>query len=158
MSHDQIIASLEKHAINYKRREHAAVRTVADVKAIIPEFLEMMVKTIAFRIKNGEYFLAAARGADRIDYKKLAQIFGAPRRDVRTLSPDELSDELEMVVGGVTPVPIRDGLRIIVDSRVAEMETISVGGGLPTVTLELQPSELATMPWVEFRPITKDES
>ena len=155
MSHEQIIASLEKHGVNYKLREHAAVRTVADVKAIIPEYLEMMVKTIAFRIKGGDYFLAAAMGADRIDYKKLAQIFGAPRRNVRTLSPDELRDQLDMVVGGVTPVPIRDGLRVIVDSKVAEMAIISVGGGVPTMTLELVPSDLATMPFVEFRPITK---
>ena len=155
MSHDQIIASLEKHGINYKRREHAAVRTVADVKAIIPEFLEMMVKTIAFRVKDGDYFLAAAMGADRIDYKKLGQLFGVPRRAIRTLSAEQVASDLNMVIGGVTPVPIWEGLRIIVDSKVGEMEEISVGGGKPTVTIVLRPDELAGMPNVEFRPITK---
>ena len=60
-----------------------------------------------------------------------------------------------MVIGGVTPVPIREELRIIVDSKVGEMEEISVGGGKPTVTIVLRPEELEGMPNVEFRPITK---
>lgn len=139
----------------HERREHAAVRTVAEVKAVIPEFWEMMVKTIAFRVKDGDYFLAAAMGRDRIDYKKLGQIFGVPRRDIRTLSAEQVRDELGMVVGGVTPVPIREGVRIIIDSRVAERALISVGGGRPTVTIVLRPAALSAMDGVEFRPIVK---
>lgn len=140
MTHNEILTYLHDNEIAHSLLNHIAVRTVRDVEQALPHLLPTMVKTIAFRLKDGDLILAVVHGQDRVDYKKLAGILGVSRRAVRSLSPEQVLSDLGVEVGGVAPLPL-DGARVFVDCRVAEMDVMHTGSGLPTVTLEVLPSE-----------------
>lgn len=148
MNHNTILSYLQENQISYRLLEHVAVRTVQDVKEALPHLLPTMVKTIAFRIKDGSLILAVAHGRDRVDYKKLADVLGVSRRAVRSLSPDEVLAELGVEVGGVAPLPLDDA-RVLVDRNVVEMGVMHTGSGLPTVTLEMDGREYVAKSGVE---------
>lgn len=122
--------------------EHAPIRTVADVEAFAPDLLATMVKTIAFRVKDGPLVLVAVHGQSRVDYKRVAKLLGVSRRALRSLSPDDVEAELGVLPGGVAPVLLSDEHRLIVDEAVLAMPLIHTGSGRFDVTFEVDPNEL----------------
>ena len=66
--YEQIVELLESHNISYELHEHVPVRTVAEVEEKLPFLLDKMLKTVAFRVKDGRFILVGLRGHDRIDY------------------------------------------------------------------------------------------
>lgn len=140
MTFSEATQYLDERGIPYRLHKHEGVRTVRDVEAELPHLLPTMVKSIAFRLKEGDLILAVVRGADRVDYKKLAGLLDVSRRAVRALSPQEVVAQLGVEPGGVTPLPL-NGARVFVDEGVVGLETMHAGSGLPTVTLEMRPGE-----------------
>ena len=136
-NYDAIIALLDAAAVPYKIHEHEAIRTVDDAKEKLPHLAPIMVKTIAFALKDGRIVLAAIHGQDRIDYRKVAQAVGTNRRNVRSMSPEEVLTELGYEVGSVGPFALQDNVLILIDKHVAQMPTLNCGSGKTTVTLEL---------------------
>ncbi|VAW33730.1 hypothetical protein MNBD_CHLOROFLEXI01-1533 [hydrothermal vent metagenome] len=70
--YEKILRLLKNYNVVYMLHEHEPVRTVADVEDKLPFLLDKMLKTVAFRLKDGRTVLAGLRGHDRIDYRKLA--------------------------------------------------------------------------------------
>lgn len=143
MSYERYASFLSHHDLQYQLVEHEPVRTISDVEEHIPELLSTMVKTIAFEIEGALIALVAVRGADRIDYKKVAGHFNVNRRKVVTLSPVRVSAELQVEPGGVAPIPLCDHHTLIIDKAVYSMPLIHTGSGRFTATLALEAAALA---------------
>ena len=135
--YEQIVQLLESSGVRFTIHEHEAIRTVQDALEKVPDWVEKLLKTIAFQIKDGEYVLAAVGSQSRIDYRKLAAVMGVNRREVRSLSPTEVATHLDVQVGGVGPFALRDDSRVIFDSQTLTMGTIYCGTGRNTHTLEI---------------------
>lgn len=140
--YEQILERLNRHEIAYELHEHEPVRTVAEVEAKLPFLLDKMLKTVAFRVKDGRFILAGLRGHDRIDYRQLAAYCGVNRRAVASMSPDAVEAELGFEVGGVGPLALQPGVIVLLDEQLAEMGTVYCGSGKNNVTLAIDFADL----------------
>ena len=135
--YDQIINLLHSNNIAYQLHEHEPVRTVAEVEAKLPFLLDKMLKTVAFRVKDGRFILAGLRGHDRIDYRQLAAYCGVNRRAIASMSPEAVEAELGFEVGGVGPFSLRPNVIVLLDEQLLEMGTVYCGSGRNTATLAI---------------------
>jgi Cys-tRNA(Pro)/Cys-tRNA(Cys) deacylase len=142
MMHNVIVKRLDEQAAQYTIHEHEDSRTFADAVDKLPFPPERMLKTIVFRLKSGGWILAACRGQDGLDYKKLATAFGVKRDEVVRPSPDELKAGLGIEAGTVSPVALRDDVRVVFDTRVDRAQSLFTGAGQPDRTLEITLDEL----------------
>jgi Cys-tRNA(Pro)/Cys-tRNA(Cys) deacylase len=136
--------------------EHAASYTVADAEAYLDFPIDRLLKTIAFKIRPAGYILAAVRGPDRVDYRKLAAACGVKRTAIFRLSPPEVVQAFNVEVGSVSPLLVQDGVRILFDTNVPSHETVFCGIGRPDRTLEIQLTDLVQITQGQILPITSD--
>jgi Cys-tRNA(Pro)/Cys-tRNA(Cys) deacylase len=55
---------------------------------------------------------------------------------------DEVPEATGYVVGAVPPIALPEGLRVLVDSRVAQYETVVIGSGVLGYALALRSADL----------------
>jgi prolyl-tRNA editing enzyme YbaK/EbsC (Cys-tRNA(Pro) deacylase) len=67
-------------------------------------------------------------------------------------SADETAELTGMMIGGVTPFALPAGLRLWVDERVVERDTVVVGGGSRSLKVRLSPLVFRTMRDAEVVP------
>ncbi|HRQ39359.1 MAG TPA: YbaK/EbsC family protein [Chloroflexota bacterium] len=142
MVYDQILRLLDEQGVAYTLHHHEPVRTVAEVEERLPLLLDRMLKTIAFRLRDGRYLLAGLRGHDRLSYPLLARALAVNRRDITSLSPEEVAAELGFEVGGVGPFALREDVVVLFDGRLAHMGLVYCGSGRSTVTLAVDFADL----------------
>ena len=157
-AYDVVVDLLSRKAIKFKIHEHKAVRTIHDAERIAPTLVAGLLKTIAFRIKDSFWVLAAVRCQDRIDYRKLAAALKVNRRQLHSLSPEEVRAELGYEVGGVGPIPPRGDVKAVFDTSLRDAGTIYCGSGSNTLTLELEFGDLLRVTEGEIHPIIRESS
>jgi Cys-tRNA(Pro)/Cys-tRNA(Cys) deacylase len=141
--YEAIVMRLRTRGVSFTIHEHPPSHTVADAGERLPFPVERLLKTIAFKTKAGGYLLAAVRGPDRIDYRKLAAASGTKRADVVRLTPAEVAEVFGVEVGSVSPiVPDREGVKVFFDRQVPMDETVFCGIGRADRTLEIQLMDL----------------
>ena len=67
-------------------------------------------------------------------------------------SADETAEMTGMLIGGVTPLALPDGLPVWVDERVMERESIVLGGGSRSLKLRVAPEVFRRLPGAEIVP------
>jgi Cys-tRNA(Pro)/Cys-tRNA(Cys) deacylase len=153
---EAILQFLTTSNVPFTIHEHIPSFTVADAEAHLDFPLERLLKTIAFRVRHGEYLLAAVRGPDRIDYRKLAAACSTKRTEIFRLTPEEVLQAFSVEVGSVNPIPLRDGVRILFDDKVPAHQTVFCGTGRPDRTLEIQFLDLVQITQGQVVPLTAD--
>lgn len=138
----EVRAFLEAAGIAYRTHAHAPLVSFEDAKVVLPFDPGSMVKGLVFRTPSGTFAIVALRGADRADYKKIADALGVRRADLRAADPADVEAELGMQLGGIVPLPI-NGAVVLIDQSVTALDTIFCGSGRNDVTLELKAQDLA---------------
>jgi len=132
---------LDAAGIPYRTHAHAPLVSFEDAKTVLPFDPGSMVKGLVFRRPDGAFAIVALCGADRADYKRIADAVGVRRADLRAADPADVEVELGMQLGGIVPLPIRGAL-ILIDQGVANLNRIFCGSGRNDVTLELGAEDL----------------
>src|SRR6476469_2703891 len=136
-----ILRRLEAAGVPFTVHEHPPMRTVQDyVAGGFP--LARMVKTVVLGIKGDGWALVAVRGADRVDYRKLADALGVKRSLLFQPPPEQVEAELGYQIGGVCPIPAAPALRVVCDPAIRDLARIYCGSGRNDRTLELTPGAL----------------
>lgn len=156
-TYETILQRLAASHVPFTIHEHAASYTVADAEAYLDFPLARLLKTIAFRTRSGGYILAAVRGPDRIDYRKLAAACDTKRTDIFRLTPEEVLQAFHVEVGSVSPILLQDGVRILFDTKVPAHETVFCGVGRPDRTLEIGLADLVQLTQGQILPLTGDQ-
>ncbi len=156
--YDEVVDLLSQNGVKFKIHEHEAVRTIKDAERIAPTLVAGLLKTVVFKVKDSFRVLAAVRCQDRIEYPKLAAALNVNRRQINSLSPEEIQAELGYEVGGVGPIPVRSDVRAIFDSSLRNAGTIYCGSGRNTLTLELEFTDLLRVTRGEIHPIIRELS
>ncbi len=156
--HNAIVKRLDEQAARYTIHEHVDSRTFADAVDKLPFPPERMLKTIVFRLKSGGWVLAACRGQDGLDYKKLAAAFGVKRDEVVRPSPDELKAGLGIEAGAVSPVTLWDDVQVVFDTRVDHKQSLFTGAGQTDRTLEITLDELVRVTDGRVLDVVKDNT
>ena len=153
----RIIALLSARGVHFRVHEHPASRTVEDARAHLPFPLDHLLKTVVFRVKNGDWLLVACRGQDRVDYRRLAEAAGVRRAEIVQPAPAEIEAALGYVVGGVAPFPPNAETRTIVDaSTAARMETVYCGIGRTDQTLEIAIADVIAVADAQVAPVVQE--
>ena len=103
---------------------------------------------VASRKPEGHNAVCVVLATTRLDVNKKVRSL----LEVRKLSfaPPELTMELTgMLIGGVTPLALPEGLPIWVDSRVMEHDWVILGGGSRSLKVKVDPRVLETLPAAE---------
>ena len=145
MVYETIIAQLTEQKVPFDLLEHEVIRTAADAERAVPGIVDDLVKTVAFKVKNGGWVLAGVPARARIDYKKLAALVGVNRRMLRSLSPEQVEAELGFQVGGVGPFAINPEIAIFFDDSLAGAGKVYCGSGKNTRTVALAFADLVVV-------------
>jgi Cys-tRNA(Pro)/Cys-tRNA(Cys) deacylase len=133
--------ALTRLGLSFTAHTHAPIVSYRDGATLWGAEPERCVKSLAFALGDGLYAVIALRGADRADYAKIAKALGVRRAGLRLADADEIASALDMVPGGVAPLPVGNSI-VLVDSAVLEHDLVLIGSGRADCTLELSASEL----------------
>jgi prolyl-tRNA editing enzyme YbaK/EbsC (Cys-tRNA(Pro) deacylase) len=157
MSYEKTIKLLDDSGVEYTMHEHRPFLTVADMEAYLPFPKEQFLKTLAFKIKNSFWVLAAMKGDARVDYRKIAAAFGISRSHIIRPDPEEMAGVLEMDAGGVCPIPTSGDVRVVVDTAAREdMPHVYCGGVRNDRTLEISMDDLLRVTGAQVAPLVRD--
>ena len=156
--YEAIVTFLTGHNVPFTIHEHTPSYTVADAQEYLLFPLERLLKTVAFKVKDQGYVLAAVRGLDRIDYRKLAAACGTKRTHVVRLTPEEVAAVFEVEVGSVSPIALHEDVEVFFDNRVPTHETVFCGIGRPDRTLEINLMDLVQITRGQILTLNREET
>lgn len=99
-----------------------------------------IVRSILFRLAEGEYAMVLMAGPDQIDWRALRRFLGQSR--LTTASEEEVLSVTGYPIGAVSPLGVTQPLRVLVDESVLAQEEVSIGSGLRGTTVILQVKDL----------------
>jgi Cys-tRNA(Pro)/Cys-tRNA(Cys) deacylase len=156
MIYEHILNILSQNKACYKIHEHTPSVTFQDAIDYLDFPLDRLLKTIAFRVKNGPVVLVVVPGAGRVDYKKLAAYLGTSRDKLVRLTPEEVVSELGYPIGAVAPFPTNPETQVIFDSATSAFGNVFCGTGRNDRTLEIDIHELVKLSGGSTAPIVQE--
>lgn len=132
---------LDNAGVRYRVHVHPP-RVSFDEHTLDPAFdPAVAVKSLAFRLSDGSYVIVGLRAQARADYKRIADILGVRRADLKAASADALETDLDMQPGGVVALPLRGAL-VLLDHDVCILDTAFCGSGRNDATIEISGKDL----------------
>ena len=129
MATEPLIAVLDEAGVTYELLPHAHTERAADEAQALGLAASMVAKTIIVTSPDGNV-RAVLPASERIDLRKLGELRGESRKDVHLASEDVLRrDYPEFELGAVPPVGGSHGDRVVVDRRLAELDTVVLEAG-----------------------------
>jgi Cys-tRNA(Pro)/Cys-tRNA(Cys) deacylase len=101
---------------------------------------EQVVRSIVFRLEEGEYVMVLIAGPSQIAWPSLRHYLGRSR--ISMASPEEVLEATGYRTGAVSPFGLPKPMRILVDERLLEQEEVSIGSGERGVTVILGVADL----------------
>lgn len=101
---------------------------------------EQVVRSILFRINQGEYAMVLMAGPNQISWKNLRHFLNQSR--LTMASEEEVLQATGYPIGAVSPFGISENIRVLVDHSVLAQDEISIGSGLRGVTVIMKTSHL----------------
>lgn len=99
-----------------------------------------VVRSILFRLAEGEYAMVLMAGPGQIDWRALRRFLGQSR--LTTASEEEVLAVTGYPIGAVSPFGVTHPLRVLVDESVLAQEEVSIGSGIRGTTVILQVKDL----------------
>jgi prolyl-tRNA editing enzyme YbaK/EbsC (Cys-tRNA(Pro) deacylase) len=126
---------------------------LADTAAFCAHYgypLERSANTImvASRKPEGRYAVCVVLATHRLDVnKRVRRLLGVQKL---SFAPPEITAEVTgMLIGGVTPLALPDGMPLWIDSAVMANEWVILGGGSRSMKVKVDPHVLTRMPGAE---------
>ena len=155
MIYEEVIDLLRRSGVPFLIHEHPPVVSIEEAAVRASHLLEGLLKTVVFKVKDAFWVLAAVRCHDRIDYRRLADALEVNRKQLRSLSPEEVEQALGFEIGGVGPIPLNDNVKVIFDSHLETATRVRFGSGSNTRTIELDFKDLLRVSGGTLFPIVR---
>jgi len=101
---------------------------------------EQVIRSILFRLAEGEYVMVLMAGPQQIDWKALRQYLGKSR--LTMAKPEEVLEITGYQIGAVSPFGLPSPIRMLVDESVLVQDEISIGSGRHSTTVILKTADL----------------
>ena len=101
---------------------------------------DQVVRSILFRIAEGDYVMALVAGPAQISWKALRRYLGQSR--LTMADRDEVKRVTGYEIGAVAPFGLPAPVRVLVDTGVVEQEEVSLGSGVRGTTVILRVADL----------------
>jgi len=156
--YEQVKAMLDAAGVPYRIHAHQPIRTIEEARVQVPHLTRNLLKTVVFKIKDAQWVLASVKGGARIHYKKLADACRVKRTALRSVSPEQVEEDLGFQVGGVGPFPVNRTIRVVLDQDLQGLDSIFCGSGRNTRTIEMKMTDLMTLTAATVYPIVKADA
>jgi prolyl-tRNA editing enzyme YbaK/EbsC (Cys-tRNA(Pro) deacylase) len=120
----------------------ATTRTAQDAALRIGCTVGEIVKSLVF-LADGAPVVVLCSGADRVDEPKLVAVLGSA--GVRRATADEAKSATGYAIGGVPPFAHLTPLRVVIDRRLRDFETVWAAAGLPDAVFPIAPAQLVRL-------------
>ncbi len=101
---------------------------------------EQVVRSLLFRLAQGEYLMALVAGPRQVDWKALRRVVGQSR--LTTASADEVRSVTGYEIGAVSPFALPQPVRVLLDESVLRETEVSIGSGERGTTVILATADL----------------
>ncbi len=101
---------------------------------------DQVVRSLLFRLTEGEYAMILMAGPDQVSWKALRKHVGQSR--LTTASEEEVLSVTGYVKGAVGPFGLRQPVRIFIDENLLAQEEVSLGSGIRGTTVILTTADL----------------
>ena len=133
--------ALEKLGIPHKVFKHSGqVNSLEQAAQERNQRPEQVVRSILFRLGEGEFILALVAGPAQISWKRLRQHLGQSR--LTMASEDEVLEVTGYRIGTVSPFGLPRSIKILIDPGVSKEEKISLGSGIRNTAIIMSSSDL----------------
>jgi prolyl-tRNA editing enzyme YbaK/EbsC (Cys-tRNA(Pro) deacylase) len=133
--------ALERLSIPHRVFQHAgAVDSLEQAAQERGQTPGQVVRTILFRLGQGEYLLVLAAGPGQISWKALRQYVGQSRLSLASAA--EVLEVTGYPIGAVGPFGLATALRVLIDPGVLAAEEVSVGSGRHGAAVILKSADL----------------
>lgn len=119
---------------------HGPVRSLEQAAEERGQKPEQVVRSLLFRLAEGEFALVLVAGPQQVPWKALRQHFG--QRRLTMASEEEVFEETGYVLGAVSPFGLPRPLPIYLDQSVLDIGEVSLGSGRRGRAIVLQGEDL----------------
>lgn len=149
--HADVVAALDARGVDYEVMEcdpdFADTAAFCEKYGISPDESANTILVVG-KSEPRRYVACVVLATTRLDVNGMVrQRLGVKKASFA--SADETRDLTGMLIGGVTPIALPDGIPIWVDAAVMKPFSIVLGGGDRSTKLRMTPSALASLPGVE---------
>ncbi|MDN2482059.1 aminoacyl-tRNA deacylase [Vibrio agarivorans] len=123
--------------ILHQEYETVSIQDTASARGISPQ---QMVKSILLRDMSERYALACIPGDQSVDPKKVRSLLNWRRMTCVQL--DQLESITGYKAGTVTPLLLKRAMPIVIDTRLSELDRVTISSGDRLAGLALAPSDL----------------
>lgn len=144
-AYQKIVSLLQINGIEHRIIEHEPMATGEDVGQGLPFPIEMLIKTLVYRIRDSFWVFVALKCEERLDFGKLARSLGIGRDKLEKPGKETVEMELGFPTGGIGPFPLCGDVILVIDKKVMDLERIYCGIGRTDRSLEIHPEDLLTL-------------
>lgn len=107
-----------------------------------------IVRSLLFRLEDQQYILVLIAGPGKVSWSRLRKAVGVRR--LTTADGDEVQAVTGYSPGAVSPIGLKQNLRILADHGLKEHEILSIGAGIRNAGIILKRKDLLRVIEVEF--------
>lgn len=140
----QTTGRLDEARVAYRVLRHdAPVFTCDDAARARGMTLAQITKTMLGKDPAGQLYAILLPGDRRLKIKRVRQAAGG--QPIELVPPDEISSQLGLILGAISPVDLLGRAEIYIDRRLLDQDTISISAGVPEAGIALSPRDLAEL-------------
>ena len=118
-----------------------STRTAEEAAAAIGCQVGQIVKSLVFTVAS-QPVIALVSGDNKLDTRKLAELFGVGRKQVERASADTVRQATGYAIGGVPPIGHVKRTAIYIDEDLTRHEIIWAAAGTPNTVFAIKPDAL----------------
>jgi Ala-tRNA(Pro) deacylase len=151
-----ITSVLEEAGVDFDVLEHAHTERAEDEAAALGIAPDEVAKTLILTTPSG-HVRAVLPASDRIDLPKVADLLDAPHKQVHLATEDDMKrDYPDFELGAVPPVGGPGGDQVIVDSRLAERDSVVLEAGTHERSVRVKAVDLVRLTGAQVADIRQD--
>ena len=132
---------LNENNISYKLFVHEGpVRSIEQAAAERNQDLSQVVRSILFRLNEGEYAMVLAAGKHQISWKALRKHFGMSR--LTMASPEEVYEVTGYKIGTISPFGLKTTVPMLADENIFAQPAVSMGSGVSGTAIMMKRDDL----------------
>jgi Ala-tRNA(Pro) deacylase len=155
---EDLTRALERAGASYELIPHAHTESALDEAAALLLSPDDVAKTLILKTPEG-YLRAVVPASCRLDERKLRDVTGRSKKEVRLATEDDLKrDYPDFELGAVPPVGGARRDEVIVDSRLAGREAVVLEAGSHEQSVRIAAAELVRVAGAEVADICRPEN
>lgn len=132
---------LQRRGIPFREFRHSGlVSSLEQAAAERGQRPEQIVRSLLFRLSQGEYLMALVAGPRQVGWKALRRVVGQSR--LTTATADEVREVTGYEIGAVSPFALPQPVRVLLDESVLGEAEVSIGSGERGTTVILSTADL----------------